>query len=267
MNDFRNKQAFLKENQKRLLALGHNVGWSPDSGSDVQYPPFQSDEKSPLYSRDTSLLENSCCLIFHQGLIVVAPSGNKSLCLGGNASNSVPYFDYWRLIFKLFIRVLEARLILGVLNQYLFDFHKDFLEKDSKGILYNTFFGHPTILNKIIRIGWVAQRTAGKVITPEISRFSFVRKKLLDFMEGTNFNHQIEHIQSEIQKFDNWVNEKIVIRAAEIALYVSIIAILIAIIVAVFQKPIENVFCKNFSIDIFCENKPADTTKSAGQEK
>ena len=264
MNDFKNKQAFLIENQKILLALGHNVGWSSGSDPDAQYPPFQSDEKVSLYSRDTSLLENSCCLIFHQGLIVVAPSEDKSLHLGGNASNSVLYFDYWRLIFKLFIRVLEARLMLGVLNQYLFDFHKDFLEKDSKGILYNTFVGHPTILDKIIRIGWVAQRTAGKVITPEISRFSFVRKKLLDFMEGTNFNHQIEHIQSEIQKFDNWVNEKIVIQAAKVALYVSIIAI----IVAVFQKPIENVLCENLSQkNIFCETKPGDTPKSVEQEK
>ncbi len=205
IKDFQEKKSFLGNHQRILLALGHNVGWSSDSDSDVQYPPFQSDEKSSLYSRDTSLLENSCCLIFHQGLIVVAPSGNKSLHLGGNASNSVPYFDYWRLIFKLFIRVLEARLMLGVLNQYLFGSHKDFLEQDNKGILYNTFVGYPNILNRIIRIGWVAQRTAGKVITPEISRFSFVRKKLLDFMEGTNFNHQIEHIQSEIQKFDNLI--------------------------------------------------------------
>lgn len=264
MNDFKNKQAFLIENQKILLALGHNVGWLSDPVQNVQYPPFQSNEKSPLYSRDTSLLENSCCLIFHQGLIVVAPSEDKSLHLGGNESNSVLYFDYWRLIFKLFIRVLEARLMLGVLNQYLFDFHKDFLEKDSKGILYNTFVGHPAILNKIIRIGWVAQRTAGKVITPEISRFSFVRKKLLDFMEGTNFNHQIEHIQSETQKFDNWVNEKIVIQATKVALYASMIAIL----VTVFQKPIENVLCENLPPKkIFCETKPGDTPKSVEQEK
>nr|WP_281721135.1 hypothetical protein [Nitrosomonas nitrosa] len=226
------KNDFLKYNQNALLSLGHNVGWSTTSSSTF-FPPFNEEQHQLVSLTDSSYLENSCCLIFPQGLVVVTPP-NQTLYLGGHKDNqysiSLPYSDYWTLIFKLFIRVIEARLLIRMLNGYLLDIHRDYIINRSISDCRSTLFGpKKELYNKVIHIGWLAQRTTDKVITPELSRFSFVRKKIACFMEGVNFQEHMTHIQSEIQKLDSWMNNDHIHRVAELALIISVIAILVSV--------------------------------------
>ncbi len=232
-----NKKSFLGDNRRALLTLGHNVGWSPSDNP--PFPAFDSD--APL--KDSSLLETSCCLVFPQGLVVVIPPDtdeeNQKIYCGGNSGNrssvTVTYREYWKLIFKLFIRVTEARLLIGMVTRELADIHKAFLKNRQTRwmppypcmVIFGWFFHEgilsiPTIHSRLMRVGSIIQRTSGRVITPEVTRYSFVRKKLTDFLETVNFEEHRGCIQSEFEKLNEWVGA---IRTAFVA-YVAIVVAL-----------------------------------------
>jgi hypothetical protein len=222
VDGFHNKAAFLRKNRPALLTLGHNVGWSP-SGK-VPFPAFDSRQAR---LKDSSLLETSCCLIFPQGLVVVIqPDGDGSggvqtLYPGGmndnTSSSRVTYREYWKLIFKLFIRVAEARLLIGMVNRELSDIHKLFLKnRQPRWWLYplriivgwfspEGILRIPKIHSRLMLVGSIIQRTSGRVITPEVTRYSFVRRKLTDFLETVNFEEHRASIQSEFEKLNEWI--------------------------------------------------------------
>lgn len=249
VHGFHRKQSFLSqnENKRALLTLGHNVGWSPSWNR--PFPLFE-DQSNQVLLADSSLLENSCCLIFPQGLVVVTPP-NNTMYLGGvdqayfefnphYSPSYLPYEEYWELIFKLFIRVVETRLLLGMINRYLSDCHKDFIVRCRKNPLRRMmgYFrrilpligGEDPIYGKLIRIGWLLQRISENVVTPEVSRFSFVRKKIIGFMEGVHFDEFIEHIEAEFLKLNKWLNEDIITIATVTAIFVATFAIIIGLL-------------------------------------
>ncbi|MBA3966484.1 MAG: hypothetical protein H0X47_12035 [Nitrospirales bacterium] len=82
--------------------------------------------------------------------------------------------------------------------------------------------------NQLTHIGWLMQRTSGKVIGPEITRFSFARKKIMSFMEGVNFEEHMGYVQSELQQLNGWLNQDIIKFATVGALVVSGIGIIIS---------------------------------------
>lgn len=239
------KTSFLKNNKRALLTLGHNVGWSPSDN-----PPFPLFDSRRAKLNDSSLLETSCCLIFPQGLVVVIPrdrdgsEGVQTLYPGGmhdnTSSSRVTYRDYWKLIFKLFIRVAEARLLIGMVTRELADIHKAFLKNRqalwgtrSLRVLIGWSKGKSgidrtsKIHSQLMRVGSIIQRTSGRVITPEVTRYSFVRRKLTDFLETVNFEEHRASIQSEFEKLNEWV---IAIRTAWVARAAIVVAIAAAIL-------------------------------------
>ena len=230
VHEFEQKEDLLgsAHNRRALLTLGHNVGWDPSDNS--PFPPFDSNQSLP---NDSSLLTNSCCLIFPQGLVVVHPP-SQFIYPGGypenNSSTRVPYLEYWRLIFKLFIRVVEARLLMGMVNRYLSDIHKDFLEYSRLGMFWRILYypKRDAILNRIIHVGRIIQRTSGRVITPEVTRYSFVRKKLERFIESVNFEEHRGYIQSEYEKLNQWVEAAITTTAARVAILVAVLSLFVA---------------------------------------
>lgn len=158
----------------------------------------------------------------------VYPGGHAGTCPSPNLS----YADYWRLIFKLLIRVTEARLLMSVVHRYLSDIHKDFLryrqlgrfQKIREGLLV-IFLSRgliAKIFSELMHVGWILQRTSGRVITPEVTRYSFVRKKLTIFLEGVNFEGQRGYIQSEFEKLNHWIDHTISTLATRAAVVVSI---------------------------------------------
>lgn len=250
IRSFPRKQTFLNnnDNKRALLTLGHNVGWSPSYN-----PPFPLfEEKSDLaFLKDSSLLENSCCFIFPQGLVVVTPP-EDILYLGGGppppgfkysscySPSSVDYKDYWLLIFKLFIRVVETRLILGMMNRYLSDCHRAFMVRCGRDKLQRILgavkrvFGTDEIYKDLLRIGWLLQRISENIVTPEVSRFSFVRKKVLSFLDEVHFDEHVEHIEAEFQKLNRWLNEDIITIATVTAIVVAILGVVVAIVSGLF---------------------------------
>ncbi|MBA5869467.1 MAG: hypothetical protein GDA68_05665 [Nitrospira sp. CR2.1] len=223
-----NKKSFLGDNRRALLTLGHNVGWSPSST-----PPFPLFDSRRAKLPDSSLLETSCCLVFPQGLVVVIPpdpdTANEkfqTMYLGGNSDNcssvTVTYRDYWKLIFKLFIRVAEARLLIGMVNRHLTDLHKKFLERRRSLLSRCTGWGLYEIHSQLIDVGLIIQRTSGRVITPEVTRYSFVRRKLTDFLETVNFEEHRGYIQSEFEKLNEWVGAIITAFVAYVAIVVAL---------------------------------------------
>ncbi|MCA9453957.1 MAG: hypothetical protein KC584_15240 [Nitrospira sp.] len=230
VNRFSGKERFLRDNDNKraLLTLGHNVGWLPSCN-----PPFPlfEDNSDQVLPKDSSLLENSCCLIFPQGLVIVIPP-DQYICIGGdpvnNSSTVVPYLDYWKLIFKLFIRVVEVRLLIGMTNRYLSDAHIDFIESCNY-VFFKKYLAREKTYNQLTHIGWLMQRISGKVIGPEITRFSFVRKKITSFMEGVNFEDHMAYVQSELQQLNGWLNQDIIKFATVGALIVSGIGIIISL--------------------------------------
>ena len=204
------KAEFLDKNKNALLALGHNVGWSPSWN-----PPFPLFDSKQERLKDSSLLETSCCLIFPQGLVVVIPPDPdpaskefQTVYPGGERGNyssvKVIYRDYWKLIFKLFIRVTEARLLIGMVNRELSDIHKSFLKNrqawwpEWKDRIWN-------IHSRLMCVGSIIQRASGRVITPEVTRYSFVRRKLTDFLATVNFEEHRASIQSEFERLNEWI--------------------------------------------------------------
>lgn len=228
VHSFYEKATFLGENRRALLTLGHNVGWSPSST-----PPFPLFDSQRAKLPDSSLLETSCCLVFPQGLVVVIPpdpdTANEkfqTMYLGGNSDNcssvTVTYRDYWKLIFKLFIRVAEARLLIGMVNTHLTDLHKKFLERRRSLLSRCTGWGLYEIHSQLIDVGLIIQRTSGRVITPEVTRYSFVRSKLTDFLETVNFEEHRGYIQSEFEKLNEWVGAIITAFVAYVAIVVAL---------------------------------------------
>lgn len=256
---FYRKETFLNhmDNKLALLTLGHNVGWSPSWNS--PFPLFTS--TSSLLD-DSSLLENSSCFIFPQGLVVVH-SPNQFVYPGGcpenNSSTEVPYHGYWRLIFKLFIRVVEARLLIGMVNSHLSDIHKDFLDFSQLGwwrkLICWTMWLMPIpkcvrswalsflrikttlqeIYSQLMHVGLIIQRTSGRVIGPEVTRYSFVRKKLTSFTEGVNFEEHGGYIQSEYEKLNRWLDAAMTTAAARLAIIVSFGAFVASVVIGGWQ--------------------------------
>lgn len=230
------KKEFLEKERRALLTLGHNVGWSPSDA-----PPFPAfDHNAPL--DDSSLLETSCCLVFPQGLVVVIPpdrKGVQTLYPGGmyenTSSSRVTYRDYWKLIFKLFIRVTEARLLIGMVNTCLTDLHKDFLRCPRTVFRLKTFKDLSKIHDQLIHVGLIIQRTSGRVITPEVTRYSFVRKKLIDFLKAVNFEDHRGYIQSEFQKLSEWVEAVRTVWVARVAIFVASLSFLAAVAIGGIQ--------------------------------
>lgn len=249
------KTSFLRNNRRALLTLGHNVGWSPSWN-----PPFPLFDSKQARLKDSSLLETSCCLIFPQGLVVVIPPDPdpasedfQTVYPGGEPGNyssvKVIYRDYWKLIFKLFIRVAEARLLIGMVTRELADIHKAFLKNRqalwgtrSLRVLIGWSKGKcgidrtSKIHSRLMRVGSIIQRTSGRVITPEVTRYSFVRRKLTDFLETVNFEEHRRYIQSEFEKLNEWV---IAIRTAWVAraaIVVAVLSVLVAVGTPWFQK-------------------------------
>lgn len=225
---FSDKATFLDNNRRALLTLGHNVGWSPSLN-----PPFPLFDSRRAKLNDSSLLETSCCLIFPQGLVVVIPpepSGEaQKVCPGGTGDNKsslkVPYRDYWKLIFKLFIRVAEARLLIGMVNRHLSDLHKDFLRCRRTGFSWRTWKEFSKIHSQLIEVGLIIQRTSGRVITPEVTRYSFVRRKLIDFLKTVNFEEHRGYIQSEFEKLNQWVEAARTTWIARVAIVVAALSL------------------------------------------
>ncbi len=194
---------------------------------------------------DSSLLETSCCLIFPQGLVVVIPpdldgsEGVQAIYPGGMPGNDssikVFYRDYWKLIFKLFIRVAEARLLIGMVNRRLTDLHKDFLRCPRTVFRLKTCKDLSKIHDQLIHVGLIIQRTSGRVITPEVTRYSFVRRKLADFLETVNFEEHRGYIQSEFEKLNQWVEAERTAWATRLALFLSALSIIAAVGIGVFQ--------------------------------
>lgn len=213
------KILFLKKTRLALLTLGHNVGWAPSD--DPPFPAF--DSQAPL--DDSSLLENSCCLIFPQGLVVVIPPGAQTVHPGGRPDNAssvkVTYHEYWKLIFKLFIRVAEARLLIGMVNRHLSDLHEGFLRCRRTGFSRSTWNEFSKIHSQLIEVGLIIQRTSGRVITPEVTRYSFVRRKLIDFLKTVNFEEHRGYIQSEFEKLNQWVEAARTTWIARLAIVVA----------------------------------------------
>ncbi len=246
VHEFQGKSGFLRsaDNRRALLTLGHNVGWAPSDNE--PFPLFKHSSPDDLLM-DASLLERSCCFVFPQGLVVVLPT-EAMVYPGGHAgtcpSPNLSYADYWRLVFKLLIRMTEARLLMSMVHRCLSDIHKDFLRYRQLGLDcriwqgLSWFFGKgliSKIFSQLMYVGWILQRTSGRVITPEVTRYSFVRKKLTIFLEGVNFEGQRGYIQSEFEKLNHWVDHTITTLAARITLVVSIIAIVVAILVGWWQ--------------------------------
>lgn len=271
VDGFHDKAAFLKKNRPALLTLGHNVGWSPSDK--LPFPAFDSRQAR---LKDSSLLETSCCLIFPQGLVVViqpdrdGSGGVQTLYPGGmhdnTSSSRVTYREYWKLIFKLFIRVAEARLLIGMVNRELADIHRAFLKNRQtwwlfypvmvviggvKSLIHNIrwrflacktgesqaqiccFQGIHSISNihsRLMRVGSIIQRTSGRVITPEVTRYSFVRRKLADFLEIVNFEEHRGHIQSEFEKLNQWVGAIRTTFLAWSAIVVAITGVLLTVV-------------------------------------
>lgn len=222
---FSDKATFLDNNRRALLTLGHNVGWS--SSGTLLFPSFDSKQAR---LKDSSLLETSCCLIFPQGLVVVVPPGPQTLYPGGlhretssgnNPSLKVPYRDYWKLIFKFFIRVAEARLLIGMVNRHLSDLHEGFLRCRRTGFSRSTWNEFSKIHSQLIEVGLIIQRTSGRVITPEVTRYSFVRRKLIDFLKTVNFEEHRGYIQSEFEKLNQWVEAARTTWIARLAIVVA----------------------------------------------
>lgn len=240
---FGQKQSFLSftDHKRALLTLGHNVGWDPSPSP--PFPVFVKNSEQDLL-KDSSLLENSCCLIFPQGLVIVIPP-DQYVCLGGdrenNSSTVLPYLDYWKLIFKLFIRVVEARLLIGMVNKYLSDAHKYFIKYRNSGF-FKRIKSRKMIYHQLTHIGWVMQRISEKIVGPEVTRFSFVRKKIASFMEGVNFEEHMRYVQSELQQLNGWLNQDIIKSATLWAVFVgSVGAILGAYEIAKdFWKPLSD---------------------------
>ncbi len=253
VHSFSEKATFLGKNRRALLTLGHNVGWSPSWN-----PPFPLFDSRRAKLPDSSLLETSCCLVFPQGLVVVIPPDPdpanekfQTMYLGGNSDNcssvTVTYRDYWKLIFKLFIRVTEARLLIGMVTRELADIHKAFLKnRQAKwgrylGTLWIDWLLHfvgklsrydlihciSRIHSQLMVVGSIIQRTSGRVITPEVTRYSFVRRKLTDFLKTVNFKEHRGSIQSEFEKLNEWV---IAVRTTWVARAAIVVAIAAAIL-------------------------------------
>ncbi len=230
VHPFHRKNSFLSQadNRRALLTLGHNVGWSPSWNS-----PFPLFDFSQGLLKDSSLLENSCCFIFPQGLVVVHPP-NQFIYPGGhpenNSSTKVSYRDYWKLIFKLFIRVVEARLLMGIVNTYLPGIHKQFLDYSRMFQRHVRWWERDKIHKQIVHVGRIIQRTSGRVITPEITRYSFVRKKLERFMENVNFEEHRGYIQSEYERLNQWVEDEKTTTAARAAIVVAVLSLVLAFV-------------------------------------
>ena len=245
VEDISDKNQFLRMSARAIQTLGNNVGWDPSNNP--PFPFFKKESPQDLKLNDSSLTENSCCLIFPQGLVVVTPSKGQ-LYLGGGpprygstsssgySPSSIDYDDYWLLIFKLFIRVTETRLNLGMINRYLSDCHGEFMFRCKKrpylrmiayfkGIVVND-----PLYMKLIRVGWLLQRISENVVTPEISRFSFVRQKIISFMGGVRFEEQRGHIEAEFEKLNKWINEDIIFIATVTAIGVAFLAMVVTII-------------------------------------
>lgn len=266
------KSKFLEDNRRALLTLGHNVGWSPSWN-----PPFPLFDSRRARLKDSSLLETSCCLIFPQGLVVVIPPDpdpqNKkfqTVYPGGMESNTsspwVFYRDYWRLIYKLFIRVAEARLLIGMVNRELSDIHKAFLNnRQARRFCYPfmvaigwvksfrwefvacktgkaksqacrlSIRSIPGIHKRLMRVESIIQRTSGRVITPEVTRYSFVRKKLTDFLETVNFEEHRGYIQSEFEKLNQWVEAARTTWVARAAIVVAALSLFVTAVIGWIQ--------------------------------
>ncbi|MCA9501376.1 MAG: hypothetical protein KC588_19455, partial [Nitrospira sp.] len=82
----------------------------------------------------------------------------------------------------------------------------------------------------LIRVGWLLQRISENVVTPEISRFSFVRQKIISFMGGVRFEEQRGHIEAEFEKLNKWINEDIIFIATVTAIGVAFLAMVVTII-------------------------------------
>lgn len=227
------KKEFLEKERRALLTLGHNVGWCPSDN-----PPFPAFDSQRAMPEDSSLLETSCCLIFPQGLVVVIPpdrdgsGGVQTLYPGGMPGNDssikVFYRDYWKLIFKFFIRVAEARLLIGMVNRHLSDLHKGFLMCPRTVFRLKTCKDLSKIHDQLIHVGLIIQRTSGRVITPEVTRYSFVRRKLADFLETVNFEEHRGYIQSEFEKLNQWVEAERTTFAARVAIFVAALSLGVA---------------------------------------
>ena len=259
---FSGKEHFFRQNAHALLTLGHNVGWKsqrPNLNTSF-YAPYKDEVHHDLLKKDSSLLETSSCLIFPQGLVVVHEPG-AIIYLGGHSSDNshyspadISYDDYWRMIFRLFVRIVEARLLLRMVNRYLSDCHKTFLtHRDT----LSSCGDKNTVYNQIIQIGWLLQRMKEHIITPEVSGSSFVRHKLIRFMKEFRLNEHMRHINSEFQDLNRWLNEASVAKAAKKALCVAIIAVVIAVV-----SMLVSVFLKYHS-----ENDQSNQTATESQNK
>jgi len=261
------KKDFLKLHAKALLTLGHNVGWKSEESGDSYFPPFNTRYGRLLHTEDLSLLESSICLIFPQALVVVYPP-NCIVYLGGRHADgkdhyspvTIFYEQYWRMIFRLCVRIVEARVVLGMINWYLCDCHRTFLEvranerKMEKRKKWSLFSSRrqsiresvsydrdrEAVCDQLVQIGWLLQRVSETLITPEISRFSFVRHKLTEFMKRVHLHEHLAHLETEFQNLNVWVNDESTakgtrgaLRISENTLWIAQIALVVTIVIGI----------------------------------
>ncbi|MCA9469624.1 MAG: hypothetical protein KC643_29840, partial [Nitrospira sp.] len=80
--------------------------------------------------------------------------------------------------------------------------------------------------NQLVQIGWLLQRMSETMVTPEVSEFSFVRQKLIEFMKGVDLHGHQTHIETEFRNLNGWVESYNTRNLSKKAFVVAVVAAL-----------------------------------------
>ena len=143
---------------------------------------------------------------------------------------------------------MESRLLLRILSRRLSECLGMYVDI-ARLNFWRKWKLHKKLKELVVQIASLIQSVSKAVLTPEITRSSFIRDKLNSFMEGVRFEEQMASIQSDFRNLNTWLHDDISITAAVWARSIAVSALLVSAAILITR----------------CESSPIEYLQTAGQ--